>query len=187
MKASISLDKERIKLKENGQKVIVPIHPSQGEPWIEPIDEEVNIRQLYQIQNNEDYTEPNVYGEIHLGNQYSVGYNSEAKLYDWEVENYKTQARDCWTIQTVQKKLVQQCFLVSIIAKIFEKKSKEYPTLKTTNISIKKIPRYKERESPVMHIEQVSKKIGEHGRLQSLVETFTGQAARWWDTHQSRL
>ena len=38
-----------------------------------------------------------------------------------------------------------------------------------------------------MHIEQVSKNIGEHGRLQSLVETFTGQAARWWDTHQTRL
>ena len=30
MKASISLDKERIKLEGNGQKVIVPIHPSQG-------------------------------------------------------------------------------------------------------------------------------------------------------------
>ena len=38
-----------------------------------------------------------------------------------------------------------------------------------------------------MHIEQVSRNIGEHGRLQSLVETFIGQAARWWDTHQSRL
>ena len=33
-----------------------------------------------------------------------------------------------------------------------------------------------------MHIEQVSKNIGEHGRLQGLVETLTGQAARWWDT-----
>ena len=78
MKASISLDKERIKLKGNGQKVIVPIHPSQGEPWIEPIDEEVDIRQLYQIQKNEDYTEPNVYGELHLGKQDPVGYNSNA-------------------------------------------------------------------------------------------------------------
>ena len=38
-----------------------------------------------------------------------------------------------------------------------------------------------------MHVEQVSKNIGEHGRIQSLVETFTGQAARWWDTHQTRL
>ena len=38
-----------------------------------------------------------------------------------------------------------------------------------------------------MHIEQVSKNIGEHGRLQCLVESFTGQDARWWDTHQTRL
>ena len=103
MKASISLDKERIKLKGNGQKIMVPIHPSQGEPWIEPTDEEVEIRQLYQIQNNEDYIERNVYGELHLGNQDSVGYNSDTKLYDWEVENYKTQARGCWTIQKVQE------------------------------------------------------------------------------------
>ena len=43
VKASISLYKERIKPKGNGQKVIAPIHPSQGEPWIEPIDEEVDI------------------------------------------------------------------------------------------------------------------------------------------------
>ena len=43
MKALISLDKEKIKIKGNGKKVIVPIHPSQGEPWIEPIDEEVDI------------------------------------------------------------------------------------------------------------------------------------------------
>ena len=43
MKASISLDKERIKLKGLRQKVIVTIHPSQGEPWIKPIDEEIDI------------------------------------------------------------------------------------------------------------------------------------------------
>ena len=88
MKASISLDKERIKLEGNWKKVIVPIHPSQGEPWIEPINEEVDIQQLYQIQNNEDYIEPNTYGELYLGNQDSVGYNSDVELYDWEVENY---------------------------------------------------------------------------------------------------
>ena len=79
MKVSISLDKERIKLKGNEQKVIVPIHPSQGEHSIEPIDEEVDIRQLYQVQNNQDYTEPNIYGELHLVNQDSVRYNSNAE------------------------------------------------------------------------------------------------------------
>ena len=101
MKALISLDEERIKLKGNGQKVIVPIHPSQGEPWTKPIDEEVDIWKLYQIQNNADYTEPNIYRELHLGNQDSVGYNSDVELYDWEIKNYETQSRGCWTIQTV--------------------------------------------------------------------------------------
>ena len=43
MKASISLNKERIKLKGNRKKVIVPIHPSQGEPWTKAIDEEVDV------------------------------------------------------------------------------------------------------------------------------------------------
>ena len=119
MKASISLDKERIKLKGNGQKFIVRVHPSQGEPWVEP----------------------DVYGDLFLGNQDSVGYNSDAELYDWEVKNYETQPRGCQTIQTVQMKHVQQCFLVSIIPKIFEKKSREYPTSKPTNVSIKKIPK----------------------------------------------
>ena len=82
MKASISLDKERIKLKGNGKKVIVPIHPSQGKPWTKPIDEEVDVQQLYQIQNNANYTEPNIYWELHLSNQDSIGYNSDADLYD---------------------------------------------------------------------------------------------------------
>ena len=90
MKASISLDKEHIKLKGNGQKVIVPIHPSQGDPWTEPIDEEVNIKKLYQIHNTTDYTEPNIHAELNLGNQDSIGYNSDAELYVWEMENYET-------------------------------------------------------------------------------------------------
>ena len=36
-----------------------------------------------------------------------------------------------------------------------------------------------------MHIEEASKTVGEHGRIQSLMETFISQAARWWDSHQS--
>ena len=92
MKASISLEKERIKLKGNRENIIVPIHPSQGEPWTKPIDEEFDVQKLYKIQNKEDQIEPNSYGEIQLGNQDSVGYNSDAELYDWEIENYETKA-----------------------------------------------------------------------------------------------
>ena len=47
--------------------------------------------------------------------------------------------------------------------------------------------RYKEIESPILHIEQVSKNLGEHGQLQILVEMFTGKVARLWDTNKSRL
>ena len=71
--------------------------------------------------------------------------------------------------------------------KIFEKRVRKYPSLALIKIDNKQSLRYKERESPVLHVEQVSKNLGEHGRLQILVEIFTGQAARWWDTHQSRL
>ena len=132
MKASISLDKEWIKLKWNGQKVFVPIHPSQGEPWTKPIDEEVDVRQLYQIHNDADYREPNIHGELKLGNQDSIGYNSDAELYDWEMKNYELQARECWTIQAIPKKQTHQYFSVSIIPKIFERKVREHPSLAPT-------------------------------------------------------
>ena len=53
-------------------------------------------------------TQNPIYGELHLGNQDSVGYNLDAELYGWEVENSETKERGCWTIQIVQKKPVQQ-------------------------------------------------------------------------------
>ena len=44
MKASISIEKEKIKLKGEGNKVIVPIFPSQEKPWEEPNENEGDIR-----------------------------------------------------------------------------------------------------------------------------------------------
>ena len=38
-----------------------------------------------------------------------------------------------------------------------------------------------------MHDNEVTKNIGEEGRLQSLVETFKIQAARRWGIHQPHL
>ena len=65
-----------------------------------------------------------------------------------------------------------------------EKKIREYLTIipnNTTNVKL----RFKETESPVEHLNTVTKNLGDQGRLQSLVESFTGQAARWWGTHQN--
>ena len=78
---------------------------------------------------------------------------------------------------------------MTTVPKLFEKKMRECPSLVPTSTESKLLRplRYKERESPSAHINEVSKAIGDQGRLQSLVETFIGQATRWWDTHQSCL
>ena len=65
---------------------------------------------------------------------------------------------------------------MSIISKIFERKIREYLSLALIKIENKQTLQYKERESPILHVEQVSKNLGEQGRLQNLVETFIGQA-----------
>ena len=44
MKANISLEKDRIKLKGQGKKVIIPLHPKEGEAWEEPNDLEDKVR-----------------------------------------------------------------------------------------------------------------------------------------------
>ena len=81
------------------------------------------------------------------------------------MENYEIQARECWTIQAIPKKKTRQCFSMSIIPKIFERKVREYPSLAPMKkeASCRLSLRYKERESLVLHFEQVSKNIGEHG------------------------
>ena len=68
MNTSISLKKERIKLKGEGKKVIVLINPSQGKPWADLDEIDDDIRQIYIIVQHNEYTvEPNNYGELHLG------------------------------------------------------------------------------------------------------------------------
>lgn len=63
MKANISIEKYRIKLKGKGKKIVIPLDPSEGKPWDEPNDKDSNICWIYQImKNNEDTVEPNKTG-----------------------------------------------------------------------------------------------------------------------------
>ena len=74
MKANISLEKDRIKLKGQGKKVIIPLEPKVGTPWEEPDDTEEKVRQLYKvIESNFDPVEPNNQGELDLGSPTLVG------------------------------------------------------------------------------------------------------------------
>ena len=49
MKANISLNKDRIKIKGSGKKFIIPLDPREGKLWDEPVNEDKNIHYLYQI------------------------------------------------------------------------------------------------------------------------------------------
>ena len=104
MKANISLEKDRIKLKGQGQKVIIPLDPKEGEPWEEPDNSEAKVRQLYKIiQRNLDTVEPNDQGELDIGSSTSIGRNSDSDLYDWELEKYDSYAKDCWSVEAIPK------------------------------------------------------------------------------------
>ena len=70
---------------------------------------------------------------------------------------------------------VCNCYSISIVPKIVKKKIREYPTLLPNNVGNTKL-RFKELDSIAAHLNEVSKNIGDQGRLQSLVESFTGQA-----------
>lgn len=74
------------------------------------------------------------------------------------------------------------CYSISLAPKIFEKKIKEYPTLIPTDIghtNLHKL-RFKEMNSPAIHVNEVSTNIGDQGSLQSLIESFTRKATHWW-------
>ena len=107
MKANISLEKDRIKLKGQGKKSIIPLDPKEGTPSEESNDIEEKVKQLYKvIQSNCDPVEPKNQGKFDLASPTSVSRNSDAELYDWKLEKYESYANDCWTIEAIPKNQV---------------------------------------------------------------------------------
>ena len=72
-------------------------------------------------------------------------------------------------------------FAIFVIQKKFDKKIRQYPTLLLTKVEpgIFLSWQYKEQDSLVKQLKQVSKNIGEQGRLQSLIKSFIGQLTQW--------
>jgi len=111
----------------------------------------------------------------------SIDRNSNSSLYDWELEKYKSYAKEYFTIEAIPKYQVNMpqlhtCYSIYLVPKIFEKKIKEYPTLIMIDIEHIKLPKliFKGTTSPTIHVNEVSKNIRDQGRLQSLVVTFIG-------------
>jgi hypothetical protein len=47
MKNTISIEKDMINIKRNVKRIIIPLNPKEGKPWMEPWKEESNIRNLH--------------------------------------------------------------------------------------------------------------------------------------------
>ena len=123
MKASISMEKGRIKIKGKGKRVIIPLDLVKGKAWEEEDDDDVDARRLYQvIQSTKDTMELNRNGELHFGSSLFVGYNLDSELYNWEIENYESIARDSYSIMAIPKKSVRNCCSMSTTPRIFENK-----------------------------------------------------------------
>jgi len=56
-----------------------------------------------------------------------------------------------------------------------------------TNTQMRSPMWFSERTSSMTHFDEVSKLVGEKGRVKSLVESFTNQATRWWEIHAPRM
>lgn len=102
MKENISLDKDIIKVKGNGKKVIIPLDLREGKPWDEPNDEDAYVHCLYQtMKYNEDTIDPNDKGEIYLGSPMIISQKSNFELYNWHIDHSEAQVRDCWEIKEI--------------------------------------------------------------------------------------
>jgi hypothetical protein len=110
------------KLKGSGRKIIIPLDPKEGKPWVEMWDEDQEARQLYQIMNEEkDNVKLNAKGEILVGSPVSMGKNSDTELYNWKIENYESHEKECWLIEAILIKMMRACFSVQEIPIVFEK------------------------------------------------------------------
>jgi hypothetical protein len=130
MKATISLERDKIKLKGSGRKIIIPLDPKEGKPWMESWDEDQEARCLYHINNEQKYyTEPTAEGEILRESPMSVGHNSYSALYNWKIENYKAHVKYCWSIEIIQTKHLKTYYSIQVVPKVYEKITRQTPTL----------------------------------------------------------
>jgi hypothetical protein len=74
------------------------------------------------MNEQKDNVKPNSEGEILVRSPLSIGKNSDTKLYNWKMENYEAQAKECWSIEEIPIKRSRTCFLVQAVPIVLEKK-----------------------------------------------------------------
>jgi hypothetical protein len=56
------------------------------------------------MNEKKDNVEPSSEGKKLVGSPLSIGKNSDTKLYNWKMENYEAQAKECQWIEAIPKK-----------------------------------------------------------------------------------
>jgi hypothetical protein len=113
MKATISLERDRIKLKECGRQIIIPLDLKEGKLWMESLVEDQETKCLYEINNEQNnYIELTAEEEYLKESPMSVGHNFDSSLYNWKIKNYETHAKDCFSIEFIPKKHLKTCYSI---------------------------------------------------------------------------
>jgi len=95
MKATTSLEKYRIILNNIDKKIIIPLDPQEGKPWVEPWEEYLEMGRLYQVLYEEKcIVEPNAFIEIVTRSPHSIGQNYDTTLYECKIDNYEYKAKE---------------------------------------------------------------------------------------------
>lgn len=94
------------------------------------------MRRLYKVLHEDnDNVEPNAYGEILISSPLTIKQNLDTELYEWQIENYESKAKECWTIQAIPTSRNQSCYSIKAIPIVREKNYKETPSLLPTDLT----------------------------------------------------
>lgn len=136
------------------------------------------------MNHNEGHVKPNAPREILQGSPLSIGHKSDTALYEWQTENYELSAKERWLTEAIPIKRHHSCFLVKEVSIVYEKKSRQTSTLLPTEL--KEGPsrplRFKERSSPLTHVDKVSKATRESSQMQ-MISSFN----HWPSSKMARL
>ena len=158
MQASLSLEKERMKFKGDGKKILVPLR-GKMEMTCEFVEDVVIVEEIYRKIIEEDH-EPNDEGEIPLSSPTSLA-DSDQRIYEWQMQQYELGRRDYFSIQFIPK------------------------TNLTTNGKELREARYVGAGEPKLHLRKIEKSAKKESKLNTLTKSFAGVAARWWKGHKT--
>jgi len=146
---------------DSKNKITTPIDPGEGHRYIEPVKDERELDNIYNITSNRfDYVDPNVDGKLSWENTISWDGDSEQALEEWRNRRHEVSTRRCAYMTKSLRWIGSEVFNV--------------PSFDGTNDLEEFICAY-----------QVT--VQEKDWLRALDVALKATAARWWVTHKDHI